>query len=99
MPTMEMEKYRDTVRQRFMRNASVTPGTKEFKKALAWGRVGLRDVQTVIHVHKFRNMKKAYDWENSSNGLCAGANSSEVDTSRRRMEISLATVRSWRPRH
>jgi hypothetical protein len=95
MPTMGLDRYRDTVRKRFMRNSSVVPDTKEFKEALAWGRAGLRDVQAVIHVHKFRHMKKSYDWESSSNGLCAGTNLADVDIARGRMESSLSEVRSW----
>ena len=33
----------------------------ELKRSLAWGRYRLREVQTVVHVHKFRHLKKHYD--------------------------------------
>lgn len=46
------EPHRGTVR---------TDTSDALKKSLAWGRYRLREVQTVIHVHKFRHLKKHYD--------------------------------------
>eukprot|EP00758_Cryptobia_borreli_P013613 Tbor_TRINITY_DN5849_c5_g1::TRINITY_DN5849_c5_g1_i1::g.6032::m.6032 len=36
--------------------------TSEFRRALAWGRFNLAELEALIHIHKFRSMKKRYDW-------------------------------------
>lgn len=93
MPTMPMERYRAIVKRQFIKNKDIAPNSDEFKKALAWGRVGLREVEAVIHVHKFRAMKRNYDWENGSNSLCGGLDATEVERTRRRMDLSMSKVR------
>lgn len=93
MPTMPMQRYRDIVKKNFRKHHHVVPGSRDFKVALAWGRIGLREVEAVIYVHKFRAMKRNYDWENSSNSFCGGVDVEEVRGVRRRMETSMMKVR------
>eukprot|EP00744_Colponema_vietnamica_P003007 GILI01004657.1.p1 GENE.GILI01004657.1~~GILI01004657.1.p1 ORF type:complete len:142 (-),score=20.46 GILI01004657.1:134-559(-) len=37
--------------------------TAEFMKALAWGRYGLKDLEALIYLHKYRAMRARYGWE------------------------------------
>lgn len=51
------------IKPHFRRNHGLKVGSVEWKKALAWGRYGVRELQALNHVHKFRSMKKRYDFE------------------------------------
>lgn len=93
MPTMPMVRYREIVKRQFLKHCDVEADSVAFKKALAWGRVGLREVEAVIAVHKFRHLKKHYDWENSSNALCSGCDETRTSNTRRTMEVGMMKVR------
>mmetsp|Transcript_41366 Transcript_41366/g.48036 ORF Transcript_41366/g.48036 Transcript_41366/m.48036 type:complete len:122 (+) Transcript_41366:164-529(+) len=93
LPTMPMERYRHVVKSQFLKHQDVGIGSTAFKKALAWGRVGLREVESVISVHKFRSLKRNYDWENASNAYCGGVDEAHTAHTRRMMETRSMKVR------
>ena len=62
-PTKTVDEYRRVVRKYFAMNKMVPVGSVEYKRCLARGRYELKGVEVFIHVHKFRRMKKTYDWE------------------------------------
>eukprot|EP00672_Neobodo_designis_P020195 CAMPEP_0174835858 /NCGR_PEP_ID=MMETSP1114-20130205/5656_1 /TAXON_ID=312471 /ORGANISM="Neobodo designis, Strain CCAP 1951/1" /LENGTH=86 /DNA_ID=CAMNT_0016069815 /DNA_START=42 /DNA_END=302 /DNA_ORIENTATION=- len=61
-PTWPASKVRDKVKGAFLENAALEPGTAEFKKALARGRWELKELEALIDLHKYRSMKKRYEW-------------------------------------
>ena len=61
-PTKSVAEYRDVVRKYFLMNRDVEVDSPAFKRCLARGRYELKGVEVFIHVHKFRRMKKTYDW-------------------------------------
>jgi hypothetical protein len=60
-PTPEAE-YRAHVQRLFYANALVPVESPEWKRCLARGRYELRGIQNVLHVRKYRALRKRYDW-------------------------------------
>lgn len=60
-PSAEAE-YRAHVQRLFYANALVTRESAEWKRCLARGRYELRGIQNVLHVRKYRALKKRYGW-------------------------------------
>jgi hypothetical protein len=57
-PAKPMLKFREEVKGHFLRNKGAAGD--ELKRALAWGRYNLKELEALIHIHKFRAMRK-YD--------------------------------------
>lgn len=54
--------FRAHVQRLFYANALVPNGSSEWKRCLARGRYELRGIQNVLHVRKYRALKKRYGW-------------------------------------
>ena len=62
-PTKPLPEVREEIKKWFWRNKDLEVGGMEWKKALAKGRYyGIRQMETLIHVHKYRAMKRRYEW-------------------------------------
>ena len=61
-PGMAEATYRGHVKRAFRNNENVEVGSREWKVCLAKGRYELKNIETFIDFHRFRRMKKQYDW-------------------------------------
>ena len=58
-PAKTPTQYTSEVKKRFIKNKDVTGD--DLKRAMAWGRYNLKEVETLIMIHKFRYLKREYD--------------------------------------
>ena len=59
-PTLAAEVARGKVRERFAANRDLQPGSVEWKRALAWGRYWEKELEALVHLHKYRAVNKRY---------------------------------------
>ena len=60
-PTKSLNELRPMIKRHFMDNKNVEVGSNNWKKCLAKGRYyGIKQLQTIIHMHKYRTMKSRY---------------------------------------
>lgn len=61
-PTFDVAKVRGKVRAAFHAHRDVAVDSAEFKRALAWGRYQLKELEALIDFHRYRAMRARYGW-------------------------------------
>ena len=59
-PTIDPVTARGKLKQHFLKNAEIDIGSDDYKKCLAYGRYMEKELESLIHLHKYRTMKKRY---------------------------------------
>ena len=59
-PTIEARIVRRRVKEKFLENHRLKANSKAFKGALAYGKWWEKEIETLVQLHKYRQMKQRY---------------------------------------